>query len=153
MSTPIKKVLLGTGFVLLGAIALHAQNYSYPQRGYPQYGYDPYYSGPVYEEGYSDGYGEEVYDRVQNDLDRAAYDVHGSHRRIDHARKEVGDVQRKLSRGRFDRDEMGEAIGAVEHVLERDSLPDEDRYNLSRDLEGMRRFRNRGYERSERWYR
>ena len=137
----MRNILLITTVTLLGGIGLHAQNY-----GYAPYRYDPYYRGPMYSEQYGSPGGLELYNQVQADLDRAAFDVYGSRRNINHARKEVSDVQRQLSRGRFDRDEMGEAASAIEHVLERDRLPDADRSILWRDMEQMRRFRDGRYE-------
>jgi uncharacterized protein (UPF0147 family) len=86
-----------------------------------------------------------LFERVQDDLNRAAFDVYGSRRDVAHARKEVSDVLRQLSRGRFDRGEMGEAISAVDNVVDHDRLPERDRTILWRDLEEMRRFRDRAY--------
>jgi hypothetical protein len=147
MLIAIRKTLFCTSLLLLGGLDLHAQS-----DGYPPYGDDPYDRGPVYRQpdGYGGGLG--LYDRVQADLDRAAWDVDGSRRHIHHAQKEVGDVQRQLNRGRFDRDEMGEAIGAVQEVLNKDSLPDIDRDRLWRDLEQMRRWCERGSGRPRLWY-
>jgi hypothetical protein len=126
--------------LMLAASGARAQSY-----GYPQYGGDPYYRGPVYERPDRNWGGMSLFERVQDDLDRAAYDVYGTRRHVNHARKEVQDVMHELRQGRFDRDEMGEAISAVDHVLDKDPLPEPDRAALWRDLSAMRRFRDTGY--------
>jgi hypothetical protein len=103
------------------------------------------YYGGVYFGRYPTPRGPQLWDHVQDDLNRASYDVYGSDRHINHARKEVSDVQHQLWRGHFDRHEMGEAIDAVDHVLDRDRLPEDDRRILWNDLEAMRRFRDNAY--------
>ena len=128
--------IVGCGLMLFGSSAAFAQRY-----GYPQYGGDPYYG----DRAYAGGDAMALFEHVQDDLNRAAFDVYGSRGHIDHARKEVSDVLRQLSRGRFDRGEMGEAIGAVDRVVDRDRLPERDRAMLWRDLERMRRFRDGAY--------
>lgn len=139
MRFSIQSNVIGCGLLLVLAAGAHAQTY-----GHPPYAGDDYYRGPVYERPYG-GNGWALYEQVEQDLNRAAFDVYGSHRRIDHARKEVRDVERQLRRGRFDRDEMGEAIRAVDHVLDNSPLPEADRAALWRDMEQMRRFRDGGY--------
>ncbi|MBV9499324.1 MAG: hypothetical protein JO138_08105 [Acidobacteriaceae bacterium] len=126
--------------LLLSAVGVHAQSY-----GYPPDGADPSYGQPTYGRSYEGWGGMALFEHVEDDLDRAAMDLYGSRRHINHARKEVEDVEHQLRRGRFDRDEMGEAISAVQHVLDNDPLPNVDRSILWRDLAQMRRFRDREY--------
>ena len=144
MRNSLVKTFFGSGILLLSGLALNAQ--SYPS--YPPYSGDPYYRGPVYNNGaYADSWGMGLWDRVRADLDRAAFDAYGSRRRIDHARKEVNDFEHRLSRGHFDKDEMDEAISAVQHVVDSDNIPEADRSVLWQDLARMREFRALGKRR------
>jgi len=147
MRNSLVKTFFGSGILLLSGLALNAQ--SYPS--YRPYSGDPYYRGPVYKDNrpYVDSWGIGLWDRVRADLDRAAFDAYESRRRIDHARKEVNDVERRLSRGHFDKDEMNEAISAVQHVVDSDDIPEVDRSVLWQDLARMREFRALGKRRYE----
>lgn len=140
MDCSMARAFICGGLFLLMNVAASAQRYGYP----PNPG-DPYYAEPRYSRPYEGRSGEDVFEHVEDDLNRAAFDVYGSHRHINHARKEVEDVLRELNRGKFDRDEMGEAISAVEHVVNKDSLPEADRSMLWRDTAQMRSFRDRSY--------
>ena len=120
--------------MLLGCASINAQSYAYPP-----------YAGGGYVDRYPGERGLGLFEHVEDDLNRAAFDVYGTRRHIDHARKEVGDVLNELRRGRFDRGEMGEAIRAVDNVLDHDRLPEMDRSTLGRDMEQMRRFRDQRY--------
>lgn len=138
MSSSFFKTFIGCGLLLLSSGAVFAQGY-----GYPGYGDRPYYGERPNYQGSDEGLG--LYERVDADLDRAAYDVYGAHHDLNHARKEVHDVMRQFQRGRFDRDEMGEAIGAVQRVLGDDRLIPQDRSILWHDLQRMRYFRDQAY--------
>ena len=140
MRSLLANSVIGCGLMLLGSGGAFAQNY-----GYPPFEGNPYYGQPGYGRVYEGRNGMALFERVQDDLNRAAFDVYGSHRHIDHARKEVSDVLRQLSRGRFDRGEMGEAISAVDNIVDHDRLPERDRTMLWRDLQEMRRFRDQRY--------
>jgi hypothetical protein len=144
MRNLLVKTLLGSGILLLSGFVLNGQNYP----SYPPYSGDPYYRGPAYNnEPYAGSWGIGLWDGVRADLDRAAFDAYGSRRRIDHARKEVNDVERQLSRGHFDKGEMDEAISAVQHVVDNDNIPQVDRSVLWQDLGRMRDFRALGKRR------
>jgi hypothetical protein len=145
MRNSLVRTFVGSGILLLSGLVLNGQ--SYPS--YPPYSGDPYYRGPVYNDNrsYAGSWGMGLWDRVRADLDRAALDAYGSRRRIDHARKEVNDVERRLSRGRFDKDEMDEAISAVQHVVDSGNIPEVDRSALWQDLGRMREFRALGNRR------
>jgi hypothetical protein len=140
MRFSIANMILCGGMMLLGGVGVYAQNY-----GHPPYGADPYDRGSGYGRSYGGWGGMALFEHVEDDLNRAASDVYGSHRHINHARKEVEDVEHQLRRGRFDRDEMGEAIKAVQHVVDDDPLPNVDRSMLWRDVAQMRQFRNQDY--------
>ncbi len=90
-----------------------------------------------------------LFDRVQQDLDRAAatpYIAYPTRDRIDHARKQIWRFQHKWSEGQFDKGRLDDAISAVHHVVESASLDYRDRRTLQNDLGRMREFRaERGY--------
>ena len=118
---------------------------------FAQYG-DPYYRpvdrGPYYDNRVENRQ-PSIIEATQRDLDRAASNPYlsgGTRGRIDHARKELWDFQRAWSRGRFDKGELDEAIGAVNSVVNSASLDYRDRRVLTDDLYRMRDFRAaRGY--------
>lgn len=128
------------GVMLACSTGLYAQSY-----GYPAYGADSYYGGRAYDRSFQGRDGTALFEHVEDDLNRASMQLYGTRRHINHARKEVEDVQRQLRRGRFDRGEMGEAIRAVQHVIDNDPLPNGDRSMLGRDVAQMRYFRDREY--------
>ncbi len=107
-----------------------------------------------YERGYR-GYerGGSPVDRALSDLNYAesnAYPSHGLRKRFDHARKELWDFQRSWSNRRFDRHELDEAIGAMQHLVNTDGLRPNDRVMLVEDLRRLRDLRadySNGYPR------
>lgn len=86
-------------------------------------------------------YGLGLFEEVQAHLERAAYNAYGSRGRIERARKDVYDFQRRWNEGRFDRHELDEAIASVQRVVDSNSIDQRDRYVLLRDLARMREFR------------
>jgi hypothetical protein len=112
--------LLGSGLLLFGLTA-NAQDY----RG-----------------------GREPLDRVRADLDRAAADVgylsRGEMSRFNHARQEIAEFQNKWNRGFFDRHELDDVIGSLQHVVNSNRLRYQDRDILSDDLARLRDIRARG---------
>ena len=82
----------------------------------------------------------EVFERAQADLSRAAQRSY-DRRRIEHAQREIGNFQRKLSFGHFSNRDLDKAIGATDNVVRRGAIAPPDRDNIYRDLEGMRAFR------------
>lgn len=100
--------------------------------------------------GYGDVRGREPLDRVRADLDRAARDMYylsgGERRRVNHARDEMGEFQRKWERGRFDKGELDDVIGSLQHVVDKNRLQPRDRDRLLSDLDHLREMRaRRGY--------
>ncbi|HXF25669.1 MAG TPA: hypothetical protein VN610_00265 [Bryobacteraceae bacterium] len=89
-----------------------------------------------------------VIDQVQQDLDRAQSRAASRHdaKRIDHARHELWDFERKSSQGRFDKGELDEAIGALQSVVDHNAMPYGERSRLQDDANRLRDFRaSRGY--------
>lgn len=119
--------MLGAGLLLMTASGVFAQNWGPRDR-------DDY--------GYGERRGSDLFDRVRRDLDWAQSHAYGrSGDRFDHARKELWDFQRAWQRGRFDKHELDEAIGAVQSVVDHTPLPGRDMRVLQDDLAAMRNFR------------
>ena len=88
-------------------------------------------------------------DRTHNDLNRAygVWNFSGHDRgRLNHAEERLRDFAEKWHRGRFDRGELDDCIGSVQHILDRNQLPYRERAALDSDvsqLRGMREAYNR----------
>jgi len=90
-------------------------------------------------------------DRVHVDLNRAYtsfHFTHGDRDRLNDAEKELRDFSLKWDRGNFDKGELDDAIGRVQHVLDNNHLPPGDRDALSSDVNQLRRMRE-AYDRHE----
>lgn len=95
-------------------------------------------------------------DRVHDDL-RSSYGgwrfSNGDRDRLNHAEHELHDFAKQWNRGRFDKDELDEAISSIQHVVDNNRMPRRDRDALYEDLDrlrGMREAYNRheiGYDR------
>ena len=129
----LTKGLLICSILLLDNGLASAQ--SYPDDRY--YGRDAYRYGNGNYGSYRSGF----FDQVQAHLERAAYNAYGSRGRIERARKDLYDFQRKLNERRFDRHELDEAIGSMRRVVDSNSIDQRDRYVLLNDLARMREFR------------
>jgi hypothetical protein len=101
----------------------------------------------------------EPLDRVRADLDRAAADIgylsRGDMSRFNHARQEIAEFQDKWNRGFFDRHELDDVIGSLQHVVSGNRLRYQDRDILFNDLQRLREIRARGggYDRDRYGYR
>lgn len=144
----LKNSLIGSGLLLLG-LSANAQVYRGDNgyyRGDPGYGYS--------NNGYDYRSGREPLDRVRADLDRAAADVgylsRGEMSRFNHAREEIAEFQSKWNRGFFDRHELDDVIGSLQHVVNSNRLRYQDRDILIGDLERLREVRARRGRYSER---
>ncbi|MDQ6675672.1 MAG: hypothetical protein M3Z09_00080 [Acidobacteriota bacterium] len=129
----------GTLGILLLAGAAGAQAQYGPNRE------DRYREDRYRNDDYRD-YRRSFYDRLQSDLDRAANNGYlrgGDLRRFEKARQEIFEFQQKWSRGRYDRHELDDAIGATQRVANLPGLDGRDRRALSEDLANMRAFRAR----------
>ena len=93
-------------------------------------------------------------DRVHADLNRS-YEgwrfSSGDRRRLNHAERELRDFAKKWERGRFDKGELDEAIGSIQHVLDRNHLVPRDRQALDIDVGQLRGMRE-AYDRHELGY-
>jgi len=91
-------------------------------------------------------YARDVVSRAQNDLRRAADFARESAAmkkgdqtdRYRNAQESLSKVDRKLSDGKFDKDDMQKAIDDVKHVVEHNTLSSEDRDALQNDLRELR---------------
>lgn len=111
-------------------------------------------SGPVVagaDRGYKhheDGYSElrDVVDRTQNDL-RAAADLeprrNDDHNRYKNAQGHLSTFDRKLVKGKFDKDELGKALGDIKDILDHNVLQGSSRDNLMRDVTDLKIARDR----------
>ena len=95
------------------------------------------------------GYGGSPVERAMNDLNQVSsygYRDRGDMRRIEKAREELRDFQNKWVRGRFDKGELDEAIGAIQKVVNSNWISPRDASMLQDDLYQLREFRaQRGY--------
>lgn len=88
----------------------------------------------------------EFFGRIRQDLDHAtsgAFPFTGDRARLERTRTELDELQEKLSRGYYDEQELDEAMGALQVVLQANRLAPRDRDILSDDLGRMRDFRER----------
>lgn len=84
-------------------------------------------------------------DRTQNDLQAAAQleQKPKEHERYRHAQERLSDFDRKLSRGHFDNGKLKDAIGAIEDVLDHNTLQASTRDALRADLQDLQAARDR----------
>lgn len=90
-------------------------------------------------------------DRVHSDLDHAYTVWHFSnddHDRLNHAEKELRDFSKKWNDNKFDKGELDDAISSVQHVLDNNKMPREQRDALSDDVGQLRNMRQ-AYDRHE----
>jgi hypothetical protein len=91
-------------------------------------------------------------DRVHYDLNRAYGDgfrfTHGDRDRLNDAEKKLRDFSSKWDRGSFNKGELDDAIGRLQHVLDNNHLPRAGRDALSSDVSQLRRMRD-AYDRHE----
>jgi hypothetical protein len=91
-------------------------------------------------------------DRVHGDLNRS-YEggwtfTGGDRHRLDGAEKQLRDFARKWYRGKFDKGELDDAIGSIQHVLDNNHMPPRDRAALDQDVNQLRGMRE-AYDRHE----
>ena len=84
-------------------------------------------------------------DRPQNDLQAAAQLAQGpkEHERYRHAQERLSDFDRKLSRGHYDNGKLKDAIGALEDILDHNTLQASTRDALRADLADLQAARDR----------
>ena len=94
-------------------------------------------------------------DRVHADLNRGygVWNLRGGDRnRLNHADHELREFATHWQRGKFDKGNLDDAIGAVQHVLDNNRLSGRERDALWQDVEQLRGMRQ-AYDRHEigRW--
>lgn len=90
-------------------------------------------------------------DRVHADLNRSYSGWRFSRAdrsRLNRAEKELRDFSRKWNRGRFDKDELDQAIESIQHVIDNNRMPPRDRDALLNDVAQLRGLRE-AYDRHE----
>jgi len=83
-------------------------------------------------------------DRVHTDLDHAYTRFHfssGDRDRLNNAEKQLREFAKKWEGGRFDKGQLDQAIGSIQHVLDENKLGAEDRDALSGDISQLRKMR------------
>ncbi len=130
------KSAVGLGILLIGFGAQLGQAQVYDGRGYPP---------PGSRDGYRGGDPSfALFDQVQADLNRAAtfgYLRGGQRRQLANASRDLAEFEGRWSRGRFDKHELDEAIGRIQHVIDHSGLNYRDRAALQDDANRMRQFR------------
>jgi hypothetical protein len=90
-------------------------------------------------------------DRVHEDLNHAYGVWHFSDSdrdRLNNAEKQLREFADKWSKAKFDKGNLNSAIDAIQHVLDNNRLPQEQRDALSDDVTQLRRMRD-AYDRHE----
>jgi hypothetical protein len=92
-------------------------------------------------------YGHVALVRVQADLNRAEADLHylsgEEMRRFGIVRQRIHEFDRKWEHGRYDGEDLNEAIGSLGRLVERARLHPRDRDLLADDLHRLRELRER----------
>lgn len=91
-------------------------------------------------------------DRVHGDLNRS-YEggwtfTRGDRNRLNHAEKELRDFAKKWYHGKFDKGELDDSIGSIQHVVDNNHMPPRDRTALDVDVNQLRAMRE-AYDRHE----
>lgn len=86
-----------------------------------------------------------IIDRTQNDLTAAVQIAQGpkDHDRYRHAQKQLSDFDRTLSRGHFDEGKLKDCIGALNDILDHNTLQPSTRDALRADNEDLKMIRDR----------
>jgi hypothetical protein len=83
-------------------------------------------------------------DQVHTDLNHA-YGVFkfsdGDRDRLNHAEKESREFAEKWAKGKFDKDQLDDVIGSIQHVLDNNKLPIDARDAISKDVTQLRNMR------------
>lgn len=102
-------------------------------------------AGGGYQEGDWHQHLRGIIDRTQNDLQAAVQLAQGpkDHERYRHAQKQLSDFDRKLSRGHFDEGKLKDCIGALNDILDHNTLQASTRDALRADTEDLKMIRDR----------
>lgn len=82
--------------------------------------------------------------RTQEDLRRAAEFVRNKkeeRERVENVQKHLSDFDRSLTKNKFDKDKLNDAIDDLKNLLDHNTLAGEDRDALTRDLQDLRTIR------------
>jgi hypothetical protein len=95
-------------------------------------------SGLAYGRDHTRDWGElrGVVDRTQSDLQAASGLQHGDKQRarVQHAQDDLSKLDRKLVKGKFDKEAFEHSLGAIKAILNHNTLPVSGRDALMRDL-------------------
>jgi hypothetical protein len=83
-------------------------------------------------------------DRVHTDLNHAYGVWHFSDAdrdRLNHAEKDLREFAKKWEDGKFDKGQLDGAIDSVQHVLDNNKMPTDERDALSEDISQLRKMR------------
>jgi len=80
-----------------------------------------------------------VVDRTQADLQAASGLQHGDKQRarVQHAQDDLSKLDKKLVKGKFDKDAFHHSLGALKAILDHNTLPGSGRDALMRDLQDL----------------
>ncbi len=80
-----------------------------------------------------------VVDRTQSDLQAASGLQHGDKQRarVQHAQDDLSKLDRKLVKGKFDKEAFEHSLGAIKAILNHNTLPVSGRDALMRDLSSL----------------
>ena len=90
-------------------------------------------------------------DQVHSDLNHAYRDWHlsnGDRDRLNHAEKELREFAQKWSNHNFDKGELDDVIGSIQHVLDNNKMSGRERDAVSDDVTQLRNMRE-AYDRHE----
>jgi hypothetical protein len=143
MKKTLWKGLTGTGMLLLALCgSVNAQD---------RYGrYDDR------RDGYYQNDRRSPVDRLQADLNRAEANTRAWGRergRFDKVRREAAEFERKWASGRYDRGELDDVIGNLQHLVDSRILDRRDRDVLVSDLYQLREFRTQMSRGGDNWRR
>jgi hypothetical protein len=81
-----------------------------------------------------------VVDRTQGDLQAASGLQHGDKQRarVQHAQDDLSKLDRKLVKGKFDKEAFARSLGAIKSILDHNTLPGSGRDALMRDLNELK---------------
>jgi hypothetical protein len=87
----------------------------------------------------------DVIDRTQGDLQQASGLQHGDKQRarVQHAQDDLSKLDRKLVKGKFDKEAWEHSMGALKAILDHNTLPGSGRDALMRDLAELKSARER----------
>ncbi len=100
---------------------------------------------------YDPGSVSALVDQVHTDLNRAYRSFHfsgGDRDRLNHAEKELREFAQKWSNHNFDKGELDDVIGSIQHVLDNNRLGGRERDAISDDVSQLRNMRE-AYDRHE----